>query len=88
VSFDIAIHSNKEGGKKRRKQRPQGTTTTINHDNGNNGVAGGSGVRHILTTVHSDKRQGRPPTYHFKRLLMEACPNHAYPSGISSKTAA
>jgi hypothetical protein len=21
----------------------------------------------------------RPPTYHFKRLFEEACPNHAYP---------
>jgi hypothetical protein len=29
--------------------------------------------------MHSDKYQARPPTDNFKRLLEEACPNHAYP---------
>jgi hypothetical protein len=52
------------------------------------GRQGGLGVRRISTTTHSNNRHVRPPTYHFKRLLMEACPNHAYPSGISSKTVA
>jgi hypothetical protein len=32
-----------------------------------------------LTTARSDKRPTRPPTDHFKRLLEEAYPNHAYP---------
>jgi hypothetical protein len=35
-------------------------------------------MRHILTAAHNDKRQARPPTDHFKRLLKEACPNHVY----------
>jgi hypothetical protein len=80
VSSDVAIHNAKEGikgGKKRRKQRPQGTTTDL--DDGNNGEAAGAGVRGISTTTHSDKHQARPPTDHFKRLLEEACANHAYP---------
>jgi hypothetical protein len=38
----------------------------------------GSDMRHILTAAHNDKRQARPPTDHFKRLLKEACPNHVY----------
>jgi hypothetical protein len=33
----------------------------------------------MSTAVHSNKRQVRPPTYHFKTLIKEACPNHAYP---------
>jgi hypothetical protein len=36
-------------------------------------------VGRILTTGHSEKRPTRPPTDHFKRLLEEASPNHAYP---------
>jgi hypothetical protein len=36
-------------------------------------------MRCISTAVHSDKRRARPPTDHFKRLLEEANPNHAYP---------
>jgi hypothetical protein len=68
-----------KGGKKRRNQCLQGKTTMINHDDGNDREAGGSGVRHISITVCSDKRPTRPPADHFKRLLEEACPNHAYP---------
>jgi hypothetical protein len=41
--------------------------------------AGGFGVRCISTVARSDERSVRPPTDHFKRLLKEACPNHAYP---------
>jgi hypothetical protein len=33
----------------------------------------------IAPATDRDKRQARPPTNHFKRLLNEACPNHAYP---------
>jgi hypothetical protein len=36
-------------------------------------------MRHISTVVCSDKRSARLSMDHFKRLLMEACPNHAYP---------
>jgi hypothetical protein len=36
-------------------------------------------VRCISTTARNDKRQAMPPMNHFKRLLDEACPNHAYP---------
>jgi hypothetical protein len=53
-------------------RRLQGATTTTDHDDDND-------VRHSLATTHSDKRQVRPPTDHFKRLLEEACRNHAYP---------
>jgi hypothetical protein len=35
-------------------------------------------MRHISTATHSDKRLVWLPTDHFKRLLEEACPNHAY----------
>jgi hypothetical protein len=34
---------------------------------------------HVMTAVHNDKHQARSPTDHLKRLLEEACPNHAYP---------
>jgi hypothetical protein len=46
---------------------------------GNDSEASSSSVRCTLTAAHSDKRQVRPPTEHFKRLLEEACPNHVYP---------
>jgi hypothetical protein len=36
-------------------------------------------VGRVATTVHSDKHQARPPTDHFKKLLEDAYPNHAYP---------
>jgi hypothetical protein len=79
---DVAVHRAKEGingDKKRRKQCPQETMTKTDHDDSNDGEAGGSGVRHISTAAHSDKCQVRPPMDHFKRLLEEACQNHAYP---------
>jgi hypothetical protein len=44
----------------------------------NNGKAGDSNMGRFMTTAHSDKRQARPPTDHFKKLLKEAYPNHAY----------
>jgi hypothetical protein len=40
---------------------------------------GGSGVRRILTATCGDNCPAWPPVEHFKRLLKEACPNHAYP---------
>jgi hypothetical protein len=79
---DIATQSGREGikgGKKRCKQHLQGSTTTTDHDNGSDGEAVSFGVRRSSITTRSDKRRARPPTDHFKRLLEEACPNHAYP---------
>jgi hypothetical protein len=38
-----------------------------------------------MTATRSDKRQVRPPTDHFKRLLKEAFPNHTYPVGYKLK---
>jgi hypothetical protein len=76
---NVATHTSINGGKKRREQRLQGAATMTGHDDGNNGEAGGSDVRCSSTAACSDKRQARPPMDHFKRLLEEACPNHAYP---------
>jgi hypothetical protein len=79
---NVSAHWTKEAikcGNKRRKQRLQGTMTTTSHDDGHDWEAGGSSARRISTTVHSDKRPARPPLDHFKRLLEEACPYHAYP---------
>jgi hypothetical protein len=76
---DIAAHDTQEGikgGKKRCKQRLQGTMTTTDD---NDGEAGGFGRTRASTAARSDKRQAWSPTDHLKRLLEEACPNHAYP---------
>jgi hypothetical protein len=86
ASLDVAVHRAKEGvegGKKRCKQWPQVTMT--DHNDGNNGEAGGSSVRCILTTTHNDKWQARLLTDHFKSLLGEACPNHVYPVSLKLK---
>jgi hypothetical protein len=40
--------------------------------------ASGSSLRRISTTMRSDKHLMRLPMDHFKRLLEEAYPNHAY----------
>jgi hypothetical protein len=82
ASSNIVVRSTKEGtkgGKRRRKQHPQGAMTTINYEDGNNGKADGSSMGHVAIVAHSDKCQARPLTDHFKRLLIEVCPNHAYP---------
>jgi hypothetical protein len=79
---DVAAHYTQEGvkgGNKRCKQRLQGTTTTTSRDDSHDWEAGGFDVRCISTTTHNDKRSVRLPTDHFKRLLEEAYPNHAYP---------
>jgi hypothetical protein len=76
ISSDIATHDTQEGAKgdrKRRKHRFQETTTDDNDDE-----VGGFDVRRISIAACSDKHQVRPPMDHFKRLLEEACPNHAY----------
>jgi hypothetical protein len=79
---DIAIQSTRnsaEGGKRRHKQRPQGARTTTDYDDGNSRKVGGSGMGHVTTAAHSDKRQAWPPTDNFIKLLVVACPNHVYP---------
>jgi hypothetical protein len=53
-------------------------TPSRDHDDRNDGEAGGSDVRRILITTCSDKHQPRPPTDHFRKLLKEACPTHVY----------
>jgi hypothetical protein len=82
ASSDVTIDSGREGikgSKKRCKKRLQGAKTTTDHDDGNDGEACGSSVRHTPTAAHSDKRHVRPPIDHIKSLLEEACPHHAYP---------
>jgi hypothetical protein len=82
VLSDVAVHNARDGikgGKKRRKKCPQGSMTMANCDDNNDGEAGGSGVGHVVTATYSNKHQAWPPTDHFRRFLVEACPNHAYP---------
>jgi hypothetical protein len=79
---DITVHCTQQGVKgcnKRHKQRRQGTMTTTSHDDGHDWGVGGSCVRCISTAVHSDKHPTRLLTDHFKKVLEEAYPNHAYP---------
>jgi hypothetical protein len=40
---------------------------------------GSSGMGHASSATRSSRCLARSPTYHFKRLLEGACPNHAYP---------
>jgi hypothetical protein len=76
VPSDVTTHSGREGvrsGKKRQKQclQPAMTMATM-------GMQVAPRMRHSSVTAQSDKHQTRPPTVHIKRLLEEACPNHAY----------
>jgi hypothetical protein len=78
--LDIAIEDAKEGttgGKKRYKQRRQETVT--DHDRGVNERAGDSSAEHAAEAMGSSRRQARPPTDHFEKLLKEALSNHTYP---------
>jgi hypothetical protein len=69
-----------KGGKKRWKQGPQSVTTAAGRDNDNDSKqADSSDIERIMTTGCSVKRHARPPTNHFKRVLEEAYPYHAYP---------
>jgi hypothetical protein len=52
--------------------------TTTSYDDSHDWEVGGSRAAHISTAVLSDRRLMKPPTDHFKRLLEEACSNHAY----------
>jgi hypothetical protein len=82
ASFDVVVHCAQEGikgGNKRRKQCLPGTMTMACRDNRHNWEAGSSGVRRISATTRGNKRPVRMPMDHIKRLLEEACRNHAYP---------
>jgi hypothetical protein len=61
------------------QEAPSKTTTWTNHNDDNDGEAGGSSVRCISTVVHSNECQARPPMDHFMRILAETWPNNAYP---------
>jgi hypothetical protein len=54
------------------------TAPSRDHDDSHDWEVGGSGTRCISIATRSDKHSVRPPMNHFKRLLEEACPNHAY----------
>jgi hypothetical protein len=69
-----------KGDKKSRKQRPQQAAATAGRDDDDDGKQADSSYMECITsTRRSVKRHVRPPTDHFKRLLKEACHNHAYP---------
>jgi hypothetical protein len=67
-----------KGSNKWRKQRPLGSATMTSCDDGHDWEAGSSSVGYISTTMHSSRHLVRLPIDHFKGLLEEACPNHAY----------
>jgi hypothetical protein len=76
--LDIAFHSAQEvlG---RQEEAQAACRRGQDHNDGNDKKTGSSGRGHIVTISHSNKRHARPPTDHFKRLIEEACTNHAYP---------
>jgi hypothetical protein len=49
------------------------------NDGGINKQAGKSIILRITVVAGSGKRQARPPTNHFEKLLEDICSNHAYP---------
>jgi hypothetical protein len=81
VPSDNAAHHAQDSvksGNKRHKQCPLGTTTIASNDEDHGWEAGSSGKGHISATMHSGRRLARTHIVYFKRLLEEACPNHAY----------
>jgi hypothetical protein len=68
-----------KGSNKRSKQNPLGTATMTSRDDDHGWEVGSSGMGRASATTHSSRRLAWSPTNHFKRLLEEACPNHAYP---------
>jgi hypothetical protein len=63
----------------RRKPCPLGTTTRTSHDVDYDREAGSSSMGRASAAMCSCRHLARSPTYHFKRLLEEACLDHAYP---------
>jgi hypothetical protein len=79
---NIAAYFTQDGikcGNKRCKQCPLGTVTMTNNGDDRGWEACGSNMEQVLTTTHGNRCPVRPSTNHFKRLLEESCPNHAYP---------
>jgi hypothetical protein len=60
-------------------QRRQESTPAAGDDGSTNKQAGNSRVVCAMGAASSGKHQVLPPTNHFKKLLEETCPNHAYP---------
>jgi hypothetical protein len=82
ASFEDTTHHAKDGirsSNKRRKQHPLGTMIMASRDEDRGWEVGSSGMGHISATTRNSRRSARMPTDYFKRLLEEACPNHAYP---------
>jgi hypothetical protein len=77
--FDDAAHRAQDGVRSGNKRHPLGSTTMASRDEDRNWEAGSSGMGRISATTRSGSRSVRMPTKYFKRLLEEACPNHAYP---------
>jgi hypothetical protein len=79
---DVAAYCTQDDIKcsnKRRKQRPLGTVTMTSRGDDRGWEAGSSSMGQISSVMHGNRCLVRPPTDHFKRLLEETCPNHAYP---------
>jgi hypothetical protein len=74
VPSSIVVQGAK-GGKKRRKRCPHGVAVTADY---NDKKTDDSDMEYIATAGCSVKCQAWPPTDHFERLFVEACPNHAY----------
>jgi hypothetical protein len=72
------IQDGVRGSNKRHKQCPLGTATASSHDYDYGWEAGSSGMGCVTTATRGGRRLTRMPSDHFKRLLDEACPNHAY----------
>jgi hypothetical protein len=74
-------HGDVRSSNKRRNQRPLRTVTTaaVSHGDDHGWEASSSSMGRASAAVRSIKCWERTPTYHFKRLLEEVCPNHAYP---------
>jgi hypothetical protein len=68
-----------KGSKRRCKHRPHGGYDHSQIQARRQRKGGLHWHGHVVTATHSDKRQTWPSTDYFKRLLEEACPNHAYP---------
>jgi hypothetical protein len=55
------------------------TVAAAGHGDDHSWEAGGSIMGHASAAMYSIKCWEGTPTDHFKRLLEEVCPNHAYP---------
>jgi hypothetical protein len=82
ASSDVIAYSAQDGingSNKRHKKCPLGTVTMSNRGDDRSWEAGSSDMGQVSTAMHGSRCLVRPPTNHFKMLLKEACPNHAYP---------